>query len=142
MALAAAASVCAQTGASSALPEARADNRRVVELPAPEREHVMHEMQQFLISIHGVMNASLRDNFAAAAAAARQSGRTEPTGIEKSIAPKLPPEFRKLAFDTHARFDQIAAAAEKGERAQVLNLVTDLLGNCIACHAGYVIRVK
>ena len=128
--------------AQSAAPAARADTRKVIELPALEQEHVMHEMQQFLVSLHGVMDASLRDDFKAAAAAARASGRSEPTGIEKSIAPKLPPEFRKLAFDTHARFDQIAAEAEKGDRNQVLKRVTELLGNCVACHAGYAIRVK
>ena len=102
----------------------------------------MHEMQQFLVSISGVMDASLRGDFKAAAAAARVSGRTAPTGIEKSIAPKLPPEFRKLAFDTHSRFDQIAVAADKGDREQVLRRVSDLFGNCIACHASYVIRAK
>ena len=100
--LAAAASVSAQMDAAG-MPAARADanvdTRKVIELPAVEQEHVMQEMQQFLVSIYGVMDASLRDDFKAAAIAARVSGRTEPTGIEKSIAPKLPPEFRKLAFD-------------------------------------------
>ena len=137
-----AAAALGQVGVPAALAQASADTRRMIELPAAEHEHVMHEMQQFLISIHGVMDASLRDDFKGAAAAARASGRSEPTGIEKSIAPKLPPEFRKLAFDTHARFDQIAAQADKGDRAQALKGVSELLGNCVACHAGYAMRVK
>ena len=145
IALAVAVSVSAQLGAPG-MPgtrvDARVDTRKVIELPAAEQEHVMHEMQQFLVAIYGVMDASLRDDFKAAATAARASGRTEPTGIEKSIAPKLPPEFRKLAFDTHARFDQIAVEAEKGDRLQVLKRVSELLGSCVACHAGYAIRVK
>lgn len=119
-----------------------ADTRRVIELAAPEQEHVMQEMRQFLVSIHLLMDAVLRDDFKAAADAARTSGRTEPAGMEKSIAQKLPPEFRKLAFDTHARFDQIAVIAEKSDRTQVLKATTGLLGNCVACHAAYAIRVK
>jgi len=70
--IAAAGLVSAQL-AAPAVPSARADTRKVIELPAAEQEHVMQEMQRFLVSIHAIMEAILRDDFKGAAAAARMS---------------------------------------------------------------------
>lgn len=128
--------------AQMALAATRPDTRAVNELQAAEYEHVMHEMRQFLASIANIMAVSLQNDLKAAAAAARASGRHEPTGIERSIAPKLPPAFRQLAFDTHARFEQIAVEAEKGDRMLVFTRVSELLNNCVGCHASYAMRMK
>jgi hypothetical protein len=138
MALAAVAPARAQTDTTGP----KADSRVTIELPAAEYEHVMHEMRQFLVAISEVVAASLKEDFKTAVAAAKASGRSEPTGIEKSIAPKLPPAFRQLAFDTHARFDEIAALAAKGDRIVVLEKVSELLGNCVSCHSSYAMRTK
>ena len=60
----------------------------------------------------------------------------EATQIPKSLAPKLPPEFKKLGLETHRGFDQIAMDAEKmGAADLTLKQLTQLMGNCVACHA-------
>ena len=135
---AAIAPVSAQVGPTATTP----DNRVAIELPAAEYEHVMHEMRQFLASISNIMAASLRNEFNGVATAARMGGRSAPTGIERSIAPKLPPAFRQLAFDTHARFDRIAIEAEKSDRTLVFTQVSELLSNCVGCHSSYSMRMK
>ena len=69
-------------------------------------------------------------------------GETGAIGEERSIAPKLPPAFRQLAFDTHARFDRIAVEAEKSDRTLVFTQVSELLSNCVGCHSSYAMRMK
>ena len=57
-----------------------------------------------------------------------------PAGLLASI----PAEFKTIGFDTHGKFDQIAESAEKNfDPKHTAAQVTELLGNCVACHKMY-----
>jgi len=60
----------------------------------------------------------------------------EITHIPRSLAAKLPPEFKKLGLETHRGFDQIALDAEQiGAADLTMKQLAGLMGNCLACHA-------
>ena len=59
-----------------------------------------------------------------------------------SLVGKLPLEFKKLGFDTHSKFTQLALDAEQlGDEQHALAQVSELMENCVACHAIYKIEV-
>ena len=70
--------------------------------------------------------------------AARKVGASSQHGMPGTLVGKLPLEFKKLGFDTHSRFDALALDAEQfGDREQSLTALSELMQNCIACHAAY-----
>lgn len=114
------------------------DSRATIFLAEPESAFIRREMRGLLESIRDILEASQAGDHAQVAAAARRSGMNGPeaTHIPKSLAPKLPPEFKKLGLETHRGFDQIAMDAEKMGAAELtLKQLTQLMGNCVACHA-------
>ena len=44
----------------------------------------------------------------------------------------------ELGFDTHQRFDRLAMdAAELGDKMVALKQLSELMLNCVGCHAAY-----
>ena len=108
-------------------------------LTPEEREHVLGEMRDFLVALQGVTDGLARNDFAAAAAAARKVGAGSESGrMPPAIAAKLPPEFRQLARATHDGFDVLAAdAAARRDARHTLAQATALMQRCNACHAAF-----
>lgn len=125
----------AQTGAPAA---SVADERSPIELSAAESAFIRREMRGLLESVRDVIAAASAGDKAAVAAAARRAGLNGPEAdhIPKTLAPKLPPEFKKLGLATHRAFDQIALDVEQsGSTQRVPQQVVEVMGNCLACHA-------
>ncbi len=124
----------AQTGN----PAAASDQRSPIVLSDDERAIILREMRGLLDNIGEILEASDAGDRARLAAAARRSGVNGPEAdhIPKSLAPKLPLEFKKLGLATHRAFDQIAHDAEQSGDSQLTRrqLVT-LMKNCSSCHA-------
>jgi hypothetical protein len=121
-------------------PESKAGPPRVVvPLTPEEREHVLGEMRDFLAALQGVTDGLARDDFGAAAAAARRVGAGSESGrMPPAIARKLPPEFRQLAKATHDGFDVLAAdAAARRDARHTLAQTSALMQRCNACHAAF-----
>lgn len=121
-------------------PESKAGPQRVVvPLTPEEREHVLGEMRDFLAALQGVTDGLARDDFGAAAAAARRVGAGSESGrMPPAIARKLPPEFRQLAKATHDGFDVLAAdAAARRDARHTLAQTSALMQRCNACHAAF-----
>jgi cytochrome c556 len=50
----------------------------------------------------------------------------------------LPMPFKQLGMSTHKKFDELAASAEQGASdRELLGELSQLMNNCIACHATY-----
>jgi hypothetical protein len=114
------------------------DSRSAIYLAEAESAFIRREMRGLLESIRDIVQASQAGDHTQVAAAARRSGMKGPeaTHIPKSLASKLPPEFKKLGLETHRGFDQIAMDAEKmGVADLTLKQITQLIGNCVVCHA-------
>jgi hypothetical protein len=114
------------------------DGRMAVLMTPGERDLVLSEMRDFLIALQTISQAVVDEDTAAVVTAARQVGGSAQQGVPASLAGKLPLEFKRLGFDTHSRFDQLALNAEQfGDTSGVLPELATLMQNCTACHAAY-----
>jgi len=58
--------------------------------------------------------------------------------VPGTLMGKLPIELKKLGFDTHTKFDQMAMDAEElGDGSHALEQLATLMQNCVACHSAY-----
>ena len=124
--------------AQTSNPVAITDLRSEIALADSESAFIRHEMRGLLESVREILEAAQAGDHARVASAARHSGMKGPeaTHIPKSLASKLPPEFKKLGLATHRGFDQIALDAEQiGAADLTVKQLVQLMENCVACHA-------
>ncbi len=114
------------------------DGRTAILLNPGERDLVLAEMRAFLGAVQGISRAIVDQDVQAAAAAAREVGAAAQQGAPPGLVGKLPIEFKRLGFDTHQRFDQLAMNIEAfDDTGQALPELAELMNNCTACHAAY-----
>jgi len=114
------------------------DGRQALLLEPGERDLVLGEMRTFLKSIQAITAAALNKDTAQIALAARKVGAAAQQDVPGSLIGKLPLSFKKLGFDTHRKFDQIALDADSlGDPEHALEQLSELMQNCIACHEAY-----
>lgn len=116
------------------------DGRIAIELDPSERDLLLVEMRNFLISVNGIVAGLAEDevNIEMVAAAARKSGKAVATSVPPALMAKLPMDFKQQGFAVHGAFDELAVAVEQGEdREMLLMRLNDQLTRCSACHAGY-----
>jgi cytochrome c556 len=114
------------------------DGRLSLQLEAGERDLVLEEMRMFLSTVQNIIDAANRNDSAAIVLAARSVGGAAQKAVPGSLMKKLPLEFKKLGFDTHSRFDQLALDAEEfGDSATSLKQLSELMQNCVGCHSAY-----
>jgi hypothetical protein len=115
-----------------------ADSRTPITLSDNEVNFIRREMRGLLDSVREIVDATAANDPGRIVAAGRKAGMNGPeaTHIPQTLAPKLPPEFKKLGLATHRGFDQIALDAEKfGATDLTYRQLADLMNNCSACHA-------
>ncbi|MDQ7073807.1 MAG: hypothetical protein Q9O24_01300 [Gammaproteobacteria bacterium] len=114
------------------------DGRAAIQLTQAEKDLVLSEMRTFLSSVQKIITAVSQDDMAAAAKAARTVGMGAQQGAPGGLMGKLPLSFKKLGFDTHRKFDQLALDAEQlGDGSHTLKQLAELTQNCVACHEMY-----
>ena len=114
------------------------DGRLDIQLTPNERNLVLSEMRAFLESVQQITQGMADNDFESVAKAARIVGRAAQQGMPGTLVGKLPLEFKKMGFDTHSQFTQLALDAEQlGDGTQTLEQLATLLQNCVACHATY-----
>lgn len=119
------------------------DGRMAIQLNASERDLVLAEMRAFLASVQQITQAVTEDNMQAVSKSARAVGMVAQGAVPGTLIGKLPMAFKKLGFDTHSKFDQLALNAEDlGDKKQVLTELSVLMQNCVACHETYRIEIS
>ena len=114
------------------------DGRMAIHLNTGERDLVLAEMRAFLESIQQVTKGTIADDMKLVAESARKSGKAAQGAVPGTLVGKLPVAFKKLGFDTHAKFDQLALDAEEfGDSEHAMSQLSTLMENCVACHAAY-----
>ena len=114
------------------------DERTAIMLSDGERHLVLTEMRDFLLSVQQITRAAVADDMEAVAKAAHRVGRAAQGEVPLSLIAKLPVGFKKLGFETHGKFDQLALDAEQlGDRDHILEQMAALMDNCVGCHAGF-----
>ncbi len=120
------------------------DERAPIVLNEAERAFLKREMRGFLAGVQEILEAAAAGDGRRVAGAARNVGMNGPEQdhIPKSLAPKLPLEFKKLGLATHRGFDEIAAAASAGAADRISQQVGVVMRNCVACHGAWRIVVE
>ena len=119
------------------------DGRVAILLEKSERDLVLSEMRIFLQSVQQITLGISEDDLEKASTSARKSGRNAQIAVPDSLVGKLPLGFKKLGFDTHAKFDELALDAEQlGDRDHTLAQLSVLLENCVSCHAAFKFEIE
>lgn len=121
------------------------DGRSPIYLDAKEKAFLLAEMGQFLEVSRRILAASLDNDMAGVAEAARSVGLaahradfSNPESTVQSIRKKAPKEFFPLARATHEAFDEIAEIATNlQDKETVQRRLAENLGRCTACHSAY-----
>ncbi|MEN8131259.1 MAG: hypothetical protein ABFS45_13910 [Pseudomonadota bacterium] len=114
------------------------DARTAIQLNKNERDLVLSEMRVFLQSVQQITSGITKDDMEQVTKSARKSGRSAQVEVPGSLVGKLPLEFKKLGFDTHTKFDELALDAEQlGDSDHTLLQLNALLENCVSCHSAY-----
>ena len=114
------------------------DGRTNVVLNKNERDLVLEEMRQFLISVQGISAAITNKDLKTVEKLGHEAGMIAEANTPGALFQKLPLGMKKLGFDTRGLFDNISVAAKAGKEPLELRKQLDaLMNNCIACHATY-----
>jgi len=114
------------------------DNRISVVLTEDERNLVLNEMRQFLISVQGVSSAITNKDLKTVEDLAHKAGMVAELNTPGALLRKIPAGMKTLGFGTRGLFDDISAAAKAGKDPLIIRKQLDsLMNNCIACHATY-----
>jgi len=97
----------------------------------------------FLASVQAIVEGVSKDNLPLIIKAARKVGAKAQPAMPASLTRKLPLTFKKLGRDTHKKFDMLALDAEQlGDPQYSLQQLSELMNNCVACHATYKISLE
>lgn len=119
------------------------DGRIAIQLDSSERDLVLAEMRGFVVTLQAITQGIARDDLPQAAAAAQRAGMAAQGGVPVALMGKLPMGFKQLGLDTHRKFDQLALDAEQlGDGNHSLAQLSELMQNCIGCHATYRIAIE
>ncbi|MCP4488937.1 MAG: hypothetical protein GY820_16745 [Gammaproteobacteria bacterium] len=114
------------------------DGRLAIQLSPAERDLIFQEMRTFLASIQQITQGISENNMQLVADSARIVGKAAQAAVPSTLMGKLPVEFKRLGFDTHTQFDQLALDADDlGDGGHSLSQLSTLQQNCVACHAAY-----
>ncbi len=119
------------------------DGRQALLLTPAERALVLTEMRLFLSTVQAITEGVSKENLPLIIKAARKAGVRAQPGMPASLTQKLPLNFKILGRDTHKKFDLLALDAEElGDPQLSLQQLSELMNNCISCHATYKIEIK
>ena len=119
-----------------------ADNRQVLNLSNPQRNHVLGEMRSLLAGTQMILAALTKDDMAAVAEHAQALGFNMKRKAENPLHDVLPKDFMQLGMSMHKDFDRIAAdAMSLKDPKRTLQQLSATMGKCIACHEAYQIQI-
>lgn len=114
------------------------DGRTAIVLLPSEKDLILDEMRGFLSASQQIIQAVSQDDMQNVVIAAKKVGLAAQEEVPGSLVGKLPMAFKKLGFDTHTKFDELAMdAGDMEDKEQTLKLLAELMQNCVACHAAY-----
>jgi hypothetical protein len=130
-----------------ALPAAHAaDQRQLVDLPAPMQEHMLGNMRDHLVAMGEIQAALAAGKYDQAADIAEN--RIGMSSLEahgaSHMAPYMPKPMQEIGTSMHRAASRFALTAQEakldGGVPRALSALSDLTQRCAACHASYRLR--
>jgi len=114
------------------------DERVAVVLSKDERNLILSEMRNFLLSTQKISEAITNEDMELVARLAKSAGMAAEENTPSSLLAKIPLSMKTLGFDTRKKFDQLAADAEQVKvPIHSRRQLEQLMNNCIACHESF-----
>jgi hypothetical protein len=117
------------------------DSRTALALTRAEKAYVLGQMRLFVESIQIITGELVDGDKAKAveAAAARGAKRNQnDPAFPSTLGAKLPQEWKQFGGSTRKGFDALADEIGKSENTgQSLKQLSEVMKNCVACHASY-----
>lgn len=118
------------------------DGRTAIVLQASERNLVLSEMRGLLSATQVILDAANQGDMQRIIKASTAAGMAGAADVNPALMAKLPIEFKSLGMSVHRSMDEIAKAAKDGAPAQkILQMASDVLTKCVACHSAWQIKV-
>jgi len=118
------------------------DNRTAIKLSAANDAFAKAEMRGFLESVQEIQLGITNNDAQKVINAGKKSGGFVIDHAPQGMMKALPAGFKKLGFETHDFFDEIAKSAETNfDPKTTQEQVNRLLVNCVACHRAYKLQV-
>jgi hypothetical protein len=115
-----------------------ADQRIAIHLAPAERDLVLGEMRQMLLSVHSLVTGLSAGDPKIMEQAARASGMAMAAEVNPIMMAKLPLEFKRQGMSVHRDFDALADRIAAGaDQATVLREFTGITARCVGCHTSY-----
>ena len=120
-----------------------ADGRTSVLLTADERAASLAEMRDILESVQEIMEDTIAGDFDAAKTRATGQGMSAFNQEDPAVIAKLPIGFKTIGLSLRGGFDDLATTLENTDDAmEVLDELSSLMLNCVACHQTYRLGVE
>jgi len=117
------------------------DGRTAIVLQPGERDLVLSEMRGLLVATQQILEGANQGDMQRISKAAHAAGMAGAADVNPALMAKLPIEFKQLGMSVHQDMDDIAKAAENGKpAAEILQMASDTLSKCVACHATWQIK--
>ena len=119
------------------------DNRQLVELPPPMRQHMLSNMRDHLQSISDIQAALAAGDFEKAAEVAES--RLGMSSLESHgashMAKFMPDNMQSIGTEMHRAASRFALVAQQsavnGDFKTALESLAKITRQCVACHAAY-----
>ena len=119
------------------------DGRQAIRLEPQQRDLVLAEMRTFVDSLRDITSALGTHDSALFQKAALRVGLEAQVGVPLDLMKALPLPFKKMGMETHKQFDELAAHAKEGaSNEELLVELSQIMNNCVACHAAYQLQSK
>ena len=136
--------ICLALALALALPaSAEPDPREQVDLPPPMREHMLANMRDHLLAIETITRLLAEGRYGEAADTAEERlgmGAMQAHGATH-MAPYMPEGMRAVGSAMHRAASRLALAARdaevRGDLAGALTGLSEVMQQCVACHAAY-----
>lgn len=119
------------------------DNRTAIVLSPGERDLILQEMRGLLSATQGILEGVNQGDMVRVATAARAAGMAAAADVNPSLMAKLPLPFKSMGMSVHRSMDEMAQAAERGTPApEILKMLGNTLGLCVACHSSWQLKAR
>lgn len=114
------------------------DGRTDVVLTKDERNLILDEMREFLISVQAISQAITENDMDKVAKLGQKAGMEAEEGTPGSLLQKIPLSMKQMGFGVRGQFDEISTSAKETKDPAVARKQLDnLMNTCIACHSIY-----
>jgi len=119
------------------------DGRTAIMLSQGEKDFVLTEMRGFLNAVQQIIEGLDEKDMKKVAQSAHAVGMAAMREAPGPLMRKLPMGFKQMGHPLHQAFDDLAQEAEDmGDRGKVLEKLSGLMNNCVACHSTYRLDVE